>query len=407
MPEERLQKLLAHAGVASRRKAEQLILEGRVTVNGAVITELGTKADPERDHIKVDGKHIRAREKPVYLVLNKPKNFVSTVTDPQGRPTVIDLLRGVKARVYPVGRLDYASEGLLLLTNDGEFAKRIMAPATHVPKIYLVKTNGPLSAEQEKKFRAGVPLEGKRTAPAELKLIRKADNPWYEVRLIEGRQNQIRLMFKHLGRLVEKLRRVEGRLPGIRPAENRRISPSDSSRVGTLPKNSEDGGARVNISELLRSSHVIAVVGLSSKKFRPSYGVAEYMQHEGYRIIPVNPHEIRSAGGKILRAAGRHLRTHRHRRYFPPLGIRRTPRGIGHSVGREGDLDAGRRGGRRSRAKSPGRRVIRRHGPLHLKGTQPLPALITIHRRRSYAANTTRTGRGIFAADLPAASPFP
>src|SRR5579872_7389586 len=141
MPEERLQKLLAHAGVASRRRAEQLILEGRVTVNGSVITELGTKADPGRDHIKVDGKRVGAPERLVYIAMNKPKDYMSTVVDPEGRPTVMDLLRGVKARVYPVGRLDYASEGLLLLTNDGEFAKRIMAPATHIPKTYLVKTN--------------------------------------------------------------------------------------------------------------------------------------------------------------------------------------------------------------------------------------------------------------------------
>ncbi|HEX4593094.1 MAG TPA: pseudouridine synthase [Bryobacteraceae bacterium] len=208
MPEERLQKLLAHAGIASRRKAEQLIREGRVAVNGAVITELGTKADPERDHIKVDGKHIRAAEKPVYLMLHKPKNFVTTVSDPEGRATVMDLLRGVKARVYPVGRLDFHSEGLLLLTNDGEFAKRIMAAETHVAKFYAVKTNGQLSSEQEGKFRDGIVLAGKRTAPAGLKLIRRAENPWYEVRLIEGRQNQIRLMFKNFGRLVEKLKRV-------------------------------------------------------------------------------------------------------------------------------------------------------------------------------------------------------
>ncbi len=125
MPQERLQKLLAHAGVASRRHAEQLIVEGRVTVNGAVITELGTKADPETDHIKVDGKRVGAQERLVYLAMNKPKDCMSTVMDPEGRATVMDLLRGVKARVYPVGRLDYASEGLLLLTNDGEFAKRI------------------------------------------------------------------------------------------------------------------------------------------------------------------------------------------------------------------------------------------------------------------------------------------
>ena len=238
MAEERLQKLLAHAGVASRRRAEQLIVEGRVRVNGAVITELGTKADPERDHIKVDGKHIHAPEKPVYLMLNKPKNFVSTVSDPQGRPTVIDLVRGVKARVYPVGRLDYASEGLLLLTNDGEFAKRVMAPATHVLKTYLVKTNGPLTSEQEEKFRAGVPLEGKRTAPAGLKLIREAGNPWYEVRLIEGRQNQIRLMFKHFGRLVEKLRRVKvGFLElDLAPGRWRTLTPREVERFRKILK---------------------------------------------------------------------------------------------------------------------------------------------------------------------------
>ena len=214
MAAERLQKLLAHAGVASRRHAEQLIIEGRVTVNGAVITELGTKADPERDHIKVDGKRVGAPERLVYLAMNKPKDCMSTVMDPEGRPTVMDLLRGVKARVYPVGRLDYASEGLLLLTNDGEFAKRITSAASHVTKTYLVKTNGQLSADQEEKFREGVPLSGKKTAPAGLKLIQRAQNPWYEVRLIEGRQNQIRLMFKHFGRLVEKLKRVRDRVSG-------------------------------------------------------------------------------------------------------------------------------------------------------------------------------------------------
>jgi 23S rRNA pseudouridine2605 synthase len=242
MPEERLQKLLAHAGIASRRRAEQLILEGRVTVNGAVVTELGTKADAESDHIKVDGKHIRAAEKPMYLAMNKPKNVVSTVIDPEGRSTVMDLLRGVKARVYPVGRLDYSSEGLLLLTNDGEFAKRITAPATHVTKIYVVKTNGPLTAEQEEAFRKGVPLSGKRTAPAGIKIIQRAKNPWYEVRLIEGRQNQIRLMFKNFGRLVEKLRRVKIGfldLGGLRPGQFRQLTPVEVARFRKLLKMEE------------------------------------------------------------------------------------------------------------------------------------------------------------------------
>ena len=208
MAEERLQKILAQAGVASRRKAEQLMLDGRVTVNGEIVTELGTKADGERDHIKVDGRLIHVRHQHVYIALNKPREVVTTVSDPQGRKTVMHLLKGVRERVFPVGRLDYHSEGLLLLTTDGEFANRITSPAGHVEKTYVVKANGHLTEEQLEAFRKGVPLSGRRTAPARIKLIREGDNPWYEVRLMEGRQNQIRIMFKHFGRLVEKLRRV-------------------------------------------------------------------------------------------------------------------------------------------------------------------------------------------------------
>ena len=242
MPQERLQKLLAHAGVSSRRKAEQLIVEGRVTLNGAVVTELGTKADPDQDHIKVDGKRVKAPEKPVYLALHKPRNCMTTVSDPEGRPTVMELLRGVKARVYPVGRLDYQSEGLLLLTNDGEFAKRITAASTHVHKTYIVKVNGPLSPEQEEKFREGIAVEGKRTAPAGMKMIRRAENPWYEVRLTEGRKNQIRLMFKHFGRLVEKLRRVKIgflELGSLRPGEFRHLTPGEIVRFRKVLKMEE------------------------------------------------------------------------------------------------------------------------------------------------------------------------
>jgi 23S rRNA pseudouridine2605 synthase len=242
MSQERLQKILAHAGVASRRKAEQLILEGRVTVNGAVVTELGSKADPEHDSIKVNGKRAGAPERPVYLVMNKPKSCVTTVSDPEGRPTVMELLRGVKARVYPVGRLDYHSEGLLLLTNDGEFAKRITSAATHVIKTYVVKTNGTLTPAQEQQFRRGVPLGGKPTAPAGLKLLRSSASPWYEVQLTEGRQNQIRLMFKHFGRLVEKLRRVKVGfldLGTLKPGEFRHLAPAEVARFKKLLKMEE------------------------------------------------------------------------------------------------------------------------------------------------------------------------
>jgi len=208
VPEERLQKILSGAGITSRRKAEQLILEGRVAVNGKIITELGTKADIERDHVKVDGKLIRQPARHVYIALYKPDCVVSTASDPQRRTTVLDLLPGVKERVYPVGRLDYHSDGLILLTNDGEFANAITAAKSHVPKTYLVKVNGALTADEEERFRTGVPLSGRRTAPASIKMIRRGDNPWYEVKLIEGRNQQIRIMFKHFGRLVEKLRRV-------------------------------------------------------------------------------------------------------------------------------------------------------------------------------------------------------
>jgi 23S rRNA pseudouridine2605 synthase len=209
MPEERLQKILAHAGVASRRKAEELILEGRVSVNGVTVSALGSKADVEVDKVKVDGRVLSAPKHHLYIALNKPKNCVTTVRDPEGRETVMSFFKGMRERIYPVGRLDYASEGLLLLTNDGDFANKLMSPASHISKTYLVKSKGMLTADQEEEFRQGIPMHGKRTAPAGLKLIKKGENPWYEVRLVEGRQNQIRIMFKHFGHLVEKLKRVK------------------------------------------------------------------------------------------------------------------------------------------------------------------------------------------------------
>jgi len=247
MPAERLQKILAHAGIASRRKAEQYILAGRVKVNGKTVTELGTKADIERDHIKVDGKLLHAPKKPVYLAVNKPKNCVTTVSDPQGRRTVMDLLKGVKERVYPVGRLDYHSEGLLLMTNDGDFAARVMAPSTHLEKTYEVKVNGYLTREQEEQFRTGLPVHGRRTAPAGLRLLKRAANPWYEVTLTEGRQNQIRLMFQHCGRLVEKLRRTKIgflSLGNLQPGKYRLLTPREVARFRRELKMDEHGETR-------------------------------------------------------------------------------------------------------------------------------------------------------------------
>ncbi len=239
MPEERLQKIISRAGVASRRAAEQMILDGRVVVNGHIVSELGSKADLERDHIKVDGKLLRAPRRHVYVVLNKPRDVVTTVSDPEGRETVIDIVRGLRERLYPVGRLDYHSEGLLLLTNDGEFANRITSARYHIAKSYMVKVTGYLSAEQEEQFREGVPLHGRKTAPAGLKVVKRGGNPWYEVRLQEGRNHQVRDMFKHFGLLVEKLRRVRIgflELGSLKPRDFRELTPKEVDRFRKLLK---------------------------------------------------------------------------------------------------------------------------------------------------------------------------
>ena len=213
MPAERLQKIIAAAGVASRRKSEDLITSGRVLVNGQVVTELGTKADPEQDHIRVDGKLLHGPERYTYVVLNKPKGYVTTVSDEKKRPTVMDLVGKVKGRVYPVGRLDWASEGLLLMTNDGELANALMKASSNVPKVYVVKVAGQPDEAKLDKLRRGVSIAEKggrrvRTAPAKIRLIREGDNPWLEVTIIEGRNRQVRKMFEEVGHHVEKIRRV-------------------------------------------------------------------------------------------------------------------------------------------------------------------------------------------------------
>ena len=203
MPTERLQKIIATAGITSRRKAEELITGGLVSVNGQVVTEPGSKADPEHDHIRVNGKLLHGAQRHVYLLMNKPKGYVTTLNDPEHRPTVMDLLQGVGARVYPVGRLDYASEGLLLLTNDGEFATPLMKAASHVPKTYMVKVAGTPSVEGLAKLRSGVSIQGKggrrENSARQDQAIRNAANPWYEVTLIEGKNRQIRRMFEEFG----------------------------------------------------------------------------------------------------------------------------------------------------------------------------------------------------------------
>ncbi|HZS37571.1 MAG TPA: pseudouridine synthase [Polyangia bacterium] len=207
----RLQRFMAQAGVASRRKSEELITSGRVRVNGQVVTELGTKVDPARDKVVVGGQPLSVEEH-VYVLLNKPKGFVTTRSDPEGRPTVMELVKGVEARIYPVGRLDFNTEGVLILTNDGDLAHGLMNPSREVEKIYRVKLRGLIAPDQVAELRAGVTLDdGARTAPAEVTLLGATEgghNSWLEIAIHEGKNRQIHRMAEALGFQVAKLERV-------------------------------------------------------------------------------------------------------------------------------------------------------------------------------------------------------
>jgi len=229
---DRLQKILAQAGIASRRAAEQIILDGRVVVNGQIVTELGTRADLSKDHIRVDGKLLHGREPERYFMINKPRGYVTTLDDPEHRPTVMQLLGQDKQkkvigehskfpRLYPVGRLDYLSEGLLLMTNDGDLANKLSKAAAGVLKTYLVKVSGSPTAAAIDQLRQGIMIDrgrlneirsGRRdrvlTQPARIEQVRGGENPWYEVTLTEGRNRQLRKMFEEIGHHVEKIRRI-------------------------------------------------------------------------------------------------------------------------------------------------------------------------------------------------------
>lgn len=240
---ERLQKIIAHAGVASRRAAESMIREGRVTVNGRVVTELGTRADPRHDHVKVDGKLLTGAEPHRYILLYKPREVASTVNDPEGRPTVIDLVKGVRERIYPVGRLDYQSEGLLLLTNDGKLAYEVTHPKHGSVKTYHVKVRGVADERLVGKLERGITIDGKRTVPCEIRRMKttgrgeEAGNSWYEVKLREGRNQQIRKMFKAIGHPVMKLRRVAiGPIadPSLEPGEWRELTKNEVRMLATM-----------------------------------------------------------------------------------------------------------------------------------------------------------------------------
>ncbi|HWE85382.1 MAG TPA: pseudouridine synthase [Terracidiphilus sp.] len=257
--QERLQKILAAAGVASRRHAEELIVEGRVQVNGQVVTTLGTKADPARDHIRVDGKLLHGAERLRYFVLNKPRGYVTTVSDPEGRPTVMEFFARMSERLYPVGRLDYLSEGLLLMTNDGELANKLTRAASGVEKVYLVKVAGKPDENKIAALREGVRIdrgragEGSvRTAPARIRQIRQGENPWFEVGLIEGRNRELRKMFEEIGHHVEKIRRV-GYGPLVldqEPGKMRELEPEEVQAL-RLAADGKLKPKRVKTSEML------------------------------------------------------------------------------------------------------------------------------------------------------------
>ena len=232
--QERLQKIIAESGITSRRKAEELIVQGRVAVNGRVVWELGSKADPALDRIALDGKPLKHNRRRLYLLLNKPPGYVSTVSDPQHRPTVISLVRDIKERVYPVGRLDFHSSGLMLLTNDGELANFLMSPRSGVPRTYNVKLEGQAAEADIKKLEAGIVLDGRRTAPCQIRALAPSEKPWYEITLVEGRYHQVRRMFERVGQAVLKLKRVRIAFltdHGLGPGQFRELSAEEVHRL--------------------------------------------------------------------------------------------------------------------------------------------------------------------------------
>ena len=212
---DRLQKVLSQAGIASRRAAEKLIAEGRVSVNGVTVREMGTRADPSADDIRVDGRRLKGPERIRYILLNKPAGYVTTRSDPQRRPTVIDLLRGVREYVYPVGRLDYDTEGLLLLTNDGDLAAKLTHPRHGVERTYEARVAGTPGTAALERLRTGIPLDGRRTQPADVELLSRrshvsdrARDALLRITIREGRNRQVRRMCEAVGHPVKALMRT-------------------------------------------------------------------------------------------------------------------------------------------------------------------------------------------------------
>ncbi|MEN8263345.1 MAG: pseudouridine synthase [Nitrospirota bacterium] len=232
--EERLQKIISKCGIASRRKAEEMILEGLVTVNGKP-AEIGMKADIERDHIKVSGKLISSVKTKVYMAFNKPVQCITALRDDEGRTTVSDFLKRVKARVFPVGRLDYNSEGLLILTNDGELANAILQPKSKIPKTYRVKIDGSLDNKDISKLENGIRLEDGMTAPAKVRMVKQLKaNSWIDITIYEGKKRQVRRMFDRVNHSVIKLirLRINGlSLGNLKPGEFRYLKPDEVEKL--------------------------------------------------------------------------------------------------------------------------------------------------------------------------------
>jgi 23S rRNA pseudouridine2605 synthase len=252
MSEERLQKIISTAGVASRRAAEELITQGRVEVNGKTVRTLGTKADLERDEIKVDGRRIKEQKRKRYILLYKPRGYVTTRSDPQGRPTVMDLLKGVKD-----------SEGLLLLTNDGDLAARLMHPSHEIEKVYEARVRGVPAQEDLEKLAKGIVLDGRRTAPAKIRLAERppkvtasgTEQTFVEVVLHEGRQRQVRRMFEMIGHPVGRLRRM--RIGPITDEQIpighwRELDAEEVAKLHRAAKVHEAHGSRTKVTKTLR-----------------------------------------------------------------------------------------------------------------------------------------------------------
>ncbi len=242
----RLQKAIADAGIASRRKAEQYILDGRIEVNGNIITELGTKVDPESDFIKVDGKAISSKKnkkKTAVYALYKPKSCVTTLDDPQGRDTIVKYFPNTSARLFPVGRLDYDAEGLILLTNDGDLAQSISHPSKHIWKQYFVKVRGKISNEEVNKLQSGPKIDGKKRQPVKAKILHFVNNKtWMVVSLQEGLKHHLKKMFKGIGYPVQKIKRYSIgniELQEMKPGESRKLTKEEVDDLLTLTREEE------------------------------------------------------------------------------------------------------------------------------------------------------------------------